>query len=230
MKQNPYNNWLIFTFLPFITSVVIRLIHRLMRIDYVGEEYPREIWEKGENFIVTFWHDQLFLMAPGYEGAQGKRKVSTKILISQSKDGELIARTMEFLGQGAVRGSSSRGGREAIREMVKLTKGPDDLVFTPDGPRGPRHVAKIGVAQIAKLTKRPVVSIAFVASKGFRFSSWDKLLLPFPFARGVFSFSEPLYYDPDEDLSDFLKRIEQSMLDNTLRAAARLEDNGVSAV
>lgn len=230
MKKNQYNNWFLFTLLPCVTSVVIRLIYRTLRIDYIDENYPRDIWGQGDNFILSFWHDQLLLMAPGYQGAQADRKVGTKILISQSKDGELIARTMEFLGLGAVRGSSSRGGREALREMMKMAQEPDDIVFTPDGPRGPRHVAKMGVAQISKMTKRPVVPIAFVVSKGFRFSSWDKFLFPYPFARGVYAFGEPLSYRSEENLDQFLERIEIAMLDNTHKAAARLEEYGVSAV
>jgi lysophospholipid acyltransferase (LPLAT)-like uncharacterized protein len=230
MKQNQYNNWFMFTLLPWVTSVIIRLLHRTMRTEYVGKEHPQEIWEKGENFILAFWHDQLLLMAPGYLNAQKGRKVGTRILISQSKDGELIARTMEFLGLGAVRGSSNRGGREALREMVKMAREPDDIVFTPDGPRGPRHQAKMGVAQISKVSGRAVVPIAFVASRGFRFRSWDKFLFPAPFSRGVYAFGEPLKLNPEEDLENYLERIEEAMLDNTAAAAARLEEYGVSAV
>jgi len=219
-----------FTFLPWLTSVIIRLLYRTMRTEYVGVDHPRGIWEKGENFILAFWHDQLLLMAPGYLNAQQERQVGTRILISQSKDGELIARTMEFLGLGAVRGSSSRGGKEALREMVKMAHEPDDIVFTPDGPKGPRHVAKMGVAQISKVTGRPVLPIAFVASRGIRFKSWDRMLLPAPFSRGVYAFGTPLQLETGEDLDHYLMRIETAMRDNTDRAAARLEERGVSAV
>ena len=219
-----------FTLLPWFVSIVIRLIHRTMRIEYIGAEHPQKIWEQGSNFILAFWHDQLLLMAPGYKNAQLHRKVGTRILISQSKDGELIARTMEFLGLGAVRGSSNRGGREALREMVRMARDPDDIVFTPDGPKGPRHEAKMGVAQISKVTGRPVVPIAFAASRGARFRSWDRLLFPYPFSRGVYAFCEPLSLEEGENLEDYLDRIEKAMLDNTARAASRLEDYGVSAV
>jgi len=230
MSQNQYNNWFLFTLLPWVASIIIRLIYLTMRVEYIGAHHPREIWDKNENFILSFWHDQLLLMAPGYKGAQTGRKVGTKVLISQSKDGELIARTMEFLGLGAVRGSSSRGGREALREMVKMARDPDDIVFTPDGPRGPRHVAKMGVAQISKMTSRPVVPIALAVSRGFRFSSWDKFLFPYPFSRGVYSFCEPITYNSGEDIEAFLKRIEEAMIANTEQAAAKLGEYGLSAV
>ena len=230
MNRKRHNNWFLFTLLPWFAALLIRLIRSTMRIEYVGTEHPQAIWRKGENFILAFWHDQLLLMAPGYKGAQQGRKVGTRILISQSKDGELIARTMEFLGLGAVRGSSNRGGREALREMVRLAREPDDIVFTPDGPKGPRHVAKMGVAQISKVTGRPVVPIAFAVSRGFRFRSWDRFLFPCPFARGVYAFGAPLSWQAGEEMEHYLARIEKAMIDNTERAAGRLEEQGVSAV
>ncbi|RMF44963.1 MAG: DUF374 domain-containing protein, partial [Deltaproteobacteria bacterium] len=166
---------------PPLAAVLIRGLHAVMRTEIIGDEPLRKLWQRGENVILAFWHDQLLLMALGYRGP------GARILISQSKDGELIARVMKRLGHEAVRGSSSRGGREAFREMMKLAQEPVDIVFTPDGPRGPRHQLKDGVVQLARMTGRPVVPMAFVVSRGHRFGSWDRFLLPFPFSRGVYS-------------------------------------------
>jgi len=217
-------HWMMFTLLPWLAAGLIRLLRRSMRCETIGLEHARPYWDRGEHVIITFWHDQLLLMAPGYQGP------GTRILISQSKDGELIARTMEFLGQGAVRGSSNRGGPRALREMVRLAGQPYDLAITPDGPKGPRHVAKEGVAQIARLTRRAMVPMAFVASRGHRFASWDRFLFPFPFCRGVYAYGEPLRCGESEDVEAFLKRIQAALDDNTRRAQARLEELGVSAV
>jgi len=217
-------HWAMFTLLPCLAAGLIRLLHVLIRTETLGLENVRPLWERGERVIITFWHDQLLLMAPGYRGP------GTRILISQSKDGELIARTMEFLGQGAVRGSSNRGGPRALREMVRLADQPYDLAITPDGPKGPRRVAKEGVAQIARLTRRPMVPMAFVASRGHRFASWDRFLFPYPFCRGVYAYGEPLTCGKDEDLGAFLGRIQLALDENTRKAQARLEELGVSAV
>jgi len=217
-------NWVQFTLLPWLAAGLIRLIHLLIRSETIGLESVKQVWKKGESVIISFWHDQLLLMAPGYQGP------GTRILISRSKDGELIARTMEFLGQGAVRGSSSRGGASALREMVRLAKTPYDLAITPDGPKGPRREAKEGVAQLAKLTRRAIVPMAFVASRGYRFASWDRFLLPYPFCRAVYAYGEPLYCGSDEMLEDFLVRVQQAMELTTLRATEHLEKRGVSAV
>lgn len=209
---------------PFLASYAIRLLYMMNRIDFVGEEQPKAIWQRGEQLILSFWHDQLLLMVKGYRGPQAK------ILISPSKDGELIARTMQYFGQDAVRGSSSRGGRAAFKAMIKLAEEKVDLVFTPDGPKGPRHELKDGIVQLARMTGRPVVPMAFVCSRGHRFSSWDKFLLPYPFGRGVYSFGEPISFDRKEGVEVFRQRLIEAMRLNQQQALARLEEYGVSAV
>ncbi|PLX99380.1 MAG: hypothetical protein C0623_09945 [Desulfuromonas sp.] len=230
MKNKEYNNWFLFTLFPFVMAAVIRFIYLCLRVDYLGVEHPRKIWKQDDNLIIALWHELILLTGPGYRGADRAYKTDTRILISQSKDGELIARVMYFLGFGAVRGSSSRGGKGALREMVRISREPVDLVFTPDGPRGPRQVAKMGVAQLGKMSGRGVVPFSLAVSRGFRFSSWDRFLFPYPFGRAVYSFGEPLYHQPDEDLEHFLSRIETAMLENDKRAAAKLEEYGLSAV
>jgi len=209
---------------PFLAAWLIRLLRLLMRVEFLGEEGPRAFWARQEHVILAFWHDQLLLMVTGYRGP------GARILISASKDGELIARTMHYFGQGAVRGSSTRGGRAAFKAMLELSREPYDLVFTPDGPKGPRHTIKEGVVQLARLTGRPVIPMAFACSRGHRFASWDRFLLPFPFNRGVFSFGPAVHYDAQEDPADFQARLQQAMEENDRRARARLEELGVSAV
>lgn len=209
---------------PRLAAGVIRLLRLLLRVEFLGEERPSAFWQRGEHVILAFWHDQLLLMVRGYRGP------GARILISPSKDGELIARTMERFGQGAVRGSSSRGGRAAFKSMVALAEEPYDLVITPDGPKGPRHQIKPGVVQLARLTGRPVIPMAFAVSRGHRFASWDRFLLPYPFARGVYAFGEAVRYCKGEDPEDFRLRLQQAMEANGRQANARLESYGVSAV
>jgi len=87
------------------------------------------------------------------------------VLISQHQDGEIIARIISRFGHRAVRGSSTRGGALALRELIRLGRSGADLVVTPDGPKGPRQVAKLGVIQLAKATGLPIVPLAFSCSK-----------------------------------------------------------------
>lgn len=209
---------------PRLAAGVIRLLYKLNRIDFVGIDIPQQFWQRGEHIIISFWHDQLLLMAMGYQGP------GSKILISASKDGELIARVMRYFGQEAVRGSSSRGAKAAFKELVALAKEKVDLVLTPDGPKGPRHELKDGVVQLARLSGRPVVPMAFVCSRGYRFASWDRFLLPFPFGRGVYAFGKPVSFNREEGVDLFRERLLASMVANQKQAEARLEECGVSAV
>jgi lysophospholipid acyltransferase (LPLAT)-like uncharacterized protein len=215
---------LLVAFAPPLASVLIRVLRALIPCETLGREKLTGQWQQGHNVILSFWHDQLLLMVQGYPGKKAR------ILISSSKDGELIARVMRFFGQDAVRGSSNRGGREAFKYLLKLADEPTDLVITPDGPKGPRHQLKDGIVQLARLTGRPVIPMAFVCSRGHRFASWDKFLLPYPFCRGVYSFGDPLFYEKGEATDTFRARIEQAMRLNQRTAEACLEARGETAV
>lgn len=209
---------------PLFASLVIRFLYLTNRIETIGEERPQNLWKNGKFVLCPFWHDQLLMMIMVYRGT------GVKILISSSKDGELIAKTMRCFGHGVVRGSSTRGGRSAFKELLRLCGEEVDLVFTPDGPRGPRHQLKDGVVQLARLSGRPVLPLAFVCSRGHRFKSWDRFLLPYPFGHGVYSFGKPLYFDEQEGADMFRERLQEAMLENQKQAEAHLESHGLFAV
>ena len=209
---------------PWLAAKLIGWIHRILKPESIGEQELKRIWSEGRYAILATWHDQLLMIPPEYSGA------ASKVLISSSKDGELIARVVEYFGVGAVRGSSNRGGKAAFRELTKLSKEPINLGFTPDGPRGPRHIVKEGVVQLARISGRPIVPIAFACSNGHRFQSWDRFLLPFPWGKAVYSFGAPLYYDKNETMNDFRDRVQKAMDDNTRSAGEHLNQYDFSAV
>ena len=209
---------------PWLAARVIRWLHRRIKPASIGEEHLQALWVDGRHVIFCFWHDQLLMMAAGYSGPKAS------VMISASKDGELIARTMTYFNIGSIRGSSSRGGRAAFRTMIELGKERVDLVFTPDGPRGPRHKIKDGVVQLAKLTGRPIVPAAFACSNGHRFNSWDRFLLPYPWGKGVYSVGEPIYYVRGEQLEVFRNRVQEAMDDNVRQAVDYLKKHDLSAV
>ncbi len=216
---------LLMTLAPVLAAAVIRGIYRLMRIEFVGEGHPLQLVAEGRPAIYAFWHDQLLMMIKGYRGDRNVR-----ILISASRDGELIARTMGRFGYATVRGSSNRGATESLRHMLRLAKAGISLAVTPDGPKGPRHQLKPGVAQIACRSNLPVVPLAFACSRGYRFGSWDRFLLPFPWARGVYAYGAPLSCGADESVEEFMLRVQSAMEENQRIAAARLDDYGLSTV
>ena len=209
---------------PWLAAKVVRLLHMTTRTEVLGEQNARQFWTQDRSVILVSWHDELLMMPMAYRGN------GAQILISSSKDGELIARTVKYWGYDAVRGSSSRGGTAAFKEMINLCKRPLDLAITPDGPRGPRHVLKDGALQLARLSGRPIVPMTYVCSKGYRFASWDRFLCPYPFGRAVYSYGEPVSYAEKESIESFRQRLSAAMSSNYNKAKERLESYGLSAI
>ena len=152
-------NRLILTLLPPIGAAVIRFLGRTMTLTTKGGEHVDALYRNGRHIILAFWHAQQLMIPLGYRGT------GTHILISQHRDGELIARIIARFGHRAVRGSSTRGGAGALRQLIRLGRSGTDLVVTPDGPKGPKQVAKLGAVQLAKATGMPIVPLAFSCSK-----------------------------------------------------------------
>lgn len=193
---------------PAVGTFIIRLLAATMKLEFLHEERVRAFWEKDERFIAAFWHNRLLLMGYSYRGKE------IKILISQHKDGELIARVLKRLGFGSVRGSSTRGGAAAMREMVRASKH-SDIGITPDGPRGPKYVVQDGVIALSRLTGVPVLPLTFGSSKKKVFASWDQFNLPYPFSRGVFMWGEPIYVGKEDDMEEKRKELELKLREMT---------------
>ncbi len=152
-------NWVKFSLLPPLGALVIRGIKASMRLEQRGYEPVDALYREKRSIILAFWHAQQLMIPFGYRGP------GSHVLISQHGDGEIIARIIARFGHEAVRGSSTRGGAGALRSLIKLGRSGQDVVVTPDGPKGPRQVAKLGVIQLAKATGLPIVPLGFACSK-----------------------------------------------------------------
>jgi lysophospholipid acyltransferase (LPLAT)-like uncharacterized protein len=152
-------SWGKLSLLPPMGAALVRGIAGTMRLETRGHEAVDALYREGRHIILAFWHAQQLMIPLGYRG-QGSH-----VLISQHGDGEIIARIIARFGHEAVRGSSTRGGAGALRALIKLGRAGKDLVVTPDGPKGPRQIAKLGVIQLAKATGLPIVPLAFACSK-----------------------------------------------------------------
>jgi lysophospholipid acyltransferase (LPLAT)-like uncharacterized protein len=131
----------------------------------------------GTRYIYAFWHEMLLLPALRFA------RPDIRVLISTHADGELIAQVCRKLGFGLVRGSSTRGGTEALREMLDESRA--HFAITPDGPRGPRRQAQLGVVFLAARTGLPIVPLGLSFSRAWRANSWDRFAIPQPFSRAV---------------------------------------------
>src|ERR1043166_1095223 len=142
--------------LSLVASWLIRGLYATLRVRHVNAENLTE----QKQVIIAFWHAHLLLML--HTKWPPKRAV---VMISQSKDGEYIARVFDHYGVESARGSSTRGGSAALREMIRDARAGKTIVFTPDGPKGPNRVVKEGMVVAAQATGLPIVPIAFAAKK-----------------------------------------------------------------
>ena len=140
-----------------------------------------------EPFIIVFWHGEIVPVTWVH------RNRGFAPLISRHADGEIIARIVEGLGYRTVRGSTSRGGVRALLETAQRVEEGITVGFTPDGPRGPRHVFAPGALIIAQRTGRPIVALGATTSSAWRLRSWDRHLVPKPFATVTIRYSEPQF-------------------------------------
>jgi len=152
-------NWLKLTVLPPVGAWLIRLLGRTLRIRYQGAEVLEDLGRHDQRAIFAFWHGRQLMMPIAYRGR------GAYVLISRHRDGEVIHRIVSRLGFRSVRGSSTRGGAAALHQLIKLGRDGADLVVTPDGPKGPRGVAQMGVVHLARATGLPIVPVTFSSSK-----------------------------------------------------------------
>ena len=185
---------------PWIATSLMRAGIATLRRTDIGRQHPERCWAKGERIIVAFWHGRLLMMPFAYPGVYPARPVT--ILISQHRDGEYISRIAERLGFTVVRGSATRGGAQAFRQLVHTMREGQDVAITPDGPKGPRRRVKSGVIELSRLSGMPILPVAFWAWPRIILKSWDQFVVPHPFARGVFVWGEPIYVPTELDKAD----------------------------
>ncbi len=172
-------------------------------------------------FVGVMWHDQMLI--PTFASHKANRR-RTSCLISQHNDGGYLAEAMRIMELTPVRGSSSRGGAQAVRQLMSDVEG-QHIVITPDGPRGPRHVFKPGAVFVASQTGRPITACAYTCRSEWRIKgTWTDQLIPKPFTTIYLVHSEFLTIPPDitRDQLDFYAERVQQMLDEVNIEAERL--------
>jgi lysophospholipid acyltransferase (LPLAT)-like uncharacterized protein len=139
-----------------------------------GEQHFRRFWDRGQPVVFVLWHGRLLPSTYLY------RHHGLVTLVSMHRDGEYITRAVRRWGYEVVRGSSSRGGVPALRELMQHVRAGRSLAITPDGPRGPRETMKPGPVIIAQRTGAPIVPVAAAASRCWYLGGWDRFLVPKP--------------------------------------------------
>jgi lysophospholipid acyltransferase (LPLAT)-like uncharacterized protein len=163
------------------------------RWETAGEENYLPYWNAGKAVVFNLWHGRLLPCTFRHRG----HGVAT--LISQHRDGEYIARIVERWGFHVVRGSSSRGGTEALRGLMRAARQGKSLAITPDGPRGPREKMKPGPLIIAQRLGIPIIPVLGSASRAWYFGGWDRFLVPKPFSTVRVLYEKPMWVPPEAD-------------------------------
>ena len=190
-----------------------------LRLELSGADQLVPFWHAGHPLIYVLWHGRI-LMAPwvNAELRQSKGARRVMVLASRSRDGELLARYVERFGLGVVRGSSSRGGASALRLLAAAVKAGQDVAIAPDGPRGPAGRVQPGVVVLAARTGVPVVPLGFAACPAKILRTWDRFLIPVPFARAAAVFGSPIAVGAGVDRASMGCAIETAL--NEVTAAA----------
>ncbi|BBB32681.1 conserved hypothetical protein [Thermotomaculum hydrothermale] len=197
---------------PTIVSTYMKICHyTALSRTMINVEPVIDMYQKNQGFIYAFWHNRIFMASFGVPEYIHKYVP----IISKSKDGEFIARTVGKLGVKAyARGSSSRYGKNAYQSAIEHLKMEDKgyvVAVTPDGPLGPKYVAKDGVARIALATGKPIVCFAYNASKKIVANSWDNFIIPLPCSDFVYVYDKPFFADKNISVKENLEIITERL-------------------
>ena len=167
----------------------LRLLASSWRVRVLGSEPVARLRAAKQPIILACWHGQLLPLMWHHRGE------GVSVLISEHKDGEIVARVAQRLGFVTIRGSTSRGGGRALLTLSRLLTEGRDVAITPDGPRGPAHVYAPGALIAAQRAGAPVVPIAMAVDRAWRLRSWDRFTVPKPFARITVAYGEPTWVE-----------------------------------
>ena len=197
-----------------LVAFYIRVAWRFGKWTIENEDIAARFIAAKRPFIACFWHGRLLMMACAWQ-----YPAKMHIVISRHRDGRFIARAMDHLGISTIAGSSSEGGRAALRDMLQALARGEYVGVTPDGPRGPRMRAGKGVVRAARLASVPLLPVTYAASRRRVLRSWDRFVLPLPFARGVIRIGAPIEVPANAD-DDDVERI-RAHLESTLNDMTR---------
>ena len=203
--------------------IFIRLLYSTYRVKFTGLDnlIKAELASPKTGVIFVLWHEHLI------SGIIGLKNFQPIAVVSSSKDGDLIAHTMEKMGFGMARGSSTRGGAQALLKAMKGLKSKRTVVLTVDGPKGPRNIAKPGALSLSKKTKAPIIPLTPITKEPFIFkNSWDQCKLPLPFSKIIIRLGDIIQVPPalmTEEIQNYQNQLAHSLSMNEEEAKSDLK-------
>jgi lysophospholipid acyltransferase (LPLAT)-like uncharacterized protein len=190
-------------------------------VNVLGTEHLNAATASGGGHFMALWHGRMMVALP-HHAHRGWH-----VLVSPSQDGDISEALLEGFGYHVIRGSSSRGGARALREMLGVLESGAVLIVTPDGPRGPRHSMNPGLAWMARATGFPVIPCGFVCDRAWRARSWDRFTIPKRGARVALVYDAPVRVERNasaEDLEHATERIRSGMMRAEQRGFEQLQE------
>ncbi len=204
--------------LPYGGLFLVKALSSTNRLRIVDAENEKCVFDRGESVIYASWHQRFF---PGITFFSTRKPIA--IMISQSRDGAFISHIVDILGWKPVRGSSSKRGAEALRELADLAGKKFRIGHIVDGPRGPSGVVKPGLIRIAQVAGLPILPTITSAEKKWTFNSWDRFMIPKPFSKVIVRFGKAIYIsselgeDEFEEKRRFVERKIRELYEDTDR-------------
>ena len=186
-----------------ILYLIVLLSYRFNRTKVVGESNIEGL----DSFILVSWHGKVLGLM------EHMKHKGYFALVSQSRDGELITRIAKNFGYNFFRGSSNKGGKEAIKNMGNFFRENTNakIIITPDGPTGPEHKVKPGALILAQNSGRPIIPMIVDVKNSWKFKNWHTFYLSKPFSKMRVVFGRPLYFNKDEGIETGTKKIEDAL-------------------
>ena len=198
-------------------GLFLRVLKKTIRITVLGEEHFQKHFVENRKVIFALWHGNMFIPILHHIDK------GVYALVSQHRDGEIIARVFTSLGFQNVRGSSTRGGSEAMKEMVKIMNDGAGIAITPDGPKGPYRELKIGTVKLAQHSGATILPVAAYAENPKFFKSWDRFMVVKPFSKAVMIYGEPISIP--QDLSEEELEEQRKLVEDKIKQSNELAEN-----
>ncbi len=219
--EKKFQRWLITKLL----SILIRITGYTAQVRHINKEVLQEVIKEYGSVIIATWHYNIFF------SIWLLRKHALTALISSSDDGEAIYDVFSRFGYQAVRGSTTRGGIPALKQLIKLLEQKTSVAITPDGPLGPPEKIQSGVVLLAKYSGIPIIPWHYEASQQWRLNSWDKHKIPKPFASIVESYGEPFHVPKElksDDVPAFCEKLEMKFKELARMTSEEIENLGTN--
>ncbi len=226
LDQYTFNQRLIIRFAGVALYWLIRAIGATLKFEVLGWEHHPDSDQstRGEPVVYCFWHNRIPIATYFW------RHREIVVMSSRSFDSEYIARFIQRFGYGAAKGSSTRGARAGLIQLIRAVRGGKSAAFTVDGPRGPIYEAKPGALLLAKKTGAAILPFSISLDRCWRLPSWDRLEIPKPFARAFVVIGERFYVNDADDEAEQrrFQHVLEELRERSDALVAGSHDSGIS--